>query len=273
MNAYERMCNGMAACFDSASHWIAPSMSLGVREEVMGALRGEGILPFFCREDDSDAYEGGWRTSLSRSSPSSSSPTAEEEYPYSRCNSLRAAHDRLGPCDGVNRLLSHPAVYCAGHNGIFTALNSSAAVQPTKEHAARPPLFASADIDVLTIVLSFLGYRSLARASQCCTFWMRAGHVQALWVALYFRKYGKRRPKPQFEEELLVPEIVNDADSGVSSEWQQSLALSKKVDYEWKHIFAKKYMIERCRRARTCNIVGCSHVIRRADRARSHMQR
>ena len=263
IDAYKRLCTRISVRYDSIASWVSSTMPSDVRESVISALQAEGILSFFCCGDSDDEDQISTFPQTSKT---------VEEYPYPCYLSLRAAHDRMGPCDGFNRLLSHPAAYehCPTLPSVAGPSN-----QPSIKEAIVCPL-SSAHDDILIIVFSYLGYRSLARASQCCISWKRASNAPTLWAPLYFKKYRNIC----FEEELTlgVENAKKDhVDSGKflslrNSAERQQLATSEE-GYDWNYIFKSKYATEKRCRAKTCNIVGCLYVIRRADHARSHRRR
>lgn len=266
IDGYKRVCDSMSVHFGSISNWIFPTMPSDVRDCVISALQAEGILSLFCCNDSDDEER-------------SQSLQTIEEYPYSQYFSLRAAHERMGPCVGFFRLLSHPAAYQHAITLPESPALGSSSQLSTEENILSQ--LSSASDDILTIIFSFLSYRSLARASQCCVAWRRASNERSLWVGLYFRKFENRNrilnPRPTFEEELAPDEIVvNDDLEGryrlLSVAARQQLALSKE-DYDWKYIFKSKYAIEKRCKAKTCHVIGCSYIIRRADHFESHMKR
>ena len=52
VDVYNRVCESISVRFGSASHWITPSMTAGVRGSILSALQAGGILSLFCGEDD-----------------------------------------------------------------------------------------------------------------------------------------------------------------------------------------------------------------------------
>jgi len=256
---YKSLCTRISVCHDSLSSWISPTMPANVRENVIAALQANSILSLFCHGDDINDEDQKIGTS------------AVEEYPYPRRLSLRSAHDRMGPCDGFNRLLSHPATY--EHCPPSFPLTRSPSQSSTKKSMACP--LSDTNDDILVIIFSYLGYRSLSRASQCCLSWNRASKAKTLWVSLYFKKYRKA----YFEEELALG-IENGKNhvhfgkflSFPNSTNRQQLALAEE-GYDWNYIFKRKYAIEKSCRWKTCSVIGCPYVIRRDDYAQSHMRR
>ena len=259
IESYRRLCDSMSVSFDSISNWIAPTMSRDVKEEVISALQAEGILSMFCELGGDEI-----------------SPQKVEEYPYPECLSLRAAHDRMGPCEGVNRLLSHPVSYEPSIAIIYFAEDSSRCYLLEVDDTEYP--FANASDDVVVNVLSFLGYRSLARASQVCTSWRRASNSPVIWAGLYFTKFRNRSPR--FEGELSADiDIAKDSDyfgkfRKIGNAAERQTFATTCTQYDWKHMFMSKYAVEKKHNGKkSCSIIGCLYVIRRKDHFRSHMKR
>ena len=265
---YNRVCHSMSIQFGSISDWVLPTMSSDDKESVISALRAVGIISFFCSEDGEDEIRHG--------APQSSQRVEEHPFELPVCRSLRSAHDRLGPCDGFNLLISHPESY---ELRIISPLYSRKPPIPSlveeEEEIVGP--FSSASDDILTNVFTFLGFRSLARASQCCASWALAiTAAPALWSKLYFKRYKQSR----FEEELAVKTEASIANTylrkflSISSVADRQKVVAELVDdYDWKHLFAKKYGAEKYCKGETCCIIGCHYVHRRSDHVKSHMRR
>ncbi|KAL3817086.1 hypothetical protein ACHAXA_009917 [Cyclostephanos tholiformis] len=247
---YNRLCDRMSVRFGSVSNWILPTMEADERERSISALQAVGILSFFCCDDvnHDDTLH---------------SPLKMEEYRIH--SSLRSTLVRMVPSDAFDRVLSHPKSYDRIIRTSYPSHTSAKAVVVS-------PLSSATD-DVLIAIFSFLGFRSLARASTCCVSWKRAGDAPILWSALYFRKYYKA----MFEEELLESEGVSiDGDimrkfiPKNSAAERQQVAASKR-DHDWKRIFSTKYATDKRCKAKSCIIVGCQHVSRRSTQ--THMKR
>ena len=245
---YNRLCDSMSVRFGSVSNWISPIMKADDKESVISALQAGGILSLFCCEDidDEDNF------------PSSESSQTVAEYPIG--SSLRSARERMLPFDVFNQLLSHPKSYDQTIQKAEPSLTSSKVVVGS-------PLSSATD-DMLIAIFSFLGYRSLARASTCCVSWKRASNAPTLWITLYFRKYRHAI----LEEELLD---LGDANARkclpISSVAERQRFATLERDYDWRRIFSTKYTVEKLCRAKSCSIVGCLHVSRRS--AQTHMKR
>ena len=248
LDDYNRLCGSMSVRFGSVSNWILPNMKADDKERVISALQAGGILSLFCCEDldDEDNFP----------SLQSSQTVAE----YSIGSSLRLAHERMLPFDVSNQLFSNPKSYDRTIQKAEPSLTSSKVVVGS-------PLSSATD-DMLIDIFSFLGYRSLARASTCCVSWKRASNAPTLWITLYFRKY---------RHAILEEEVLDLGDANAKkclpissvAERQRFAALER--DYDWKRIFSTKYTVEKSCRAKSCSIVGCLYVSRRS--AQTHMKR
>ncbi len=247
LDTYNRLCDIMSVRFGSVSNWILPTMKVNDKEVVISALQAGGILSLFCCEDIDDEV----------SRPSSQSTQTFAEYPIG--SSLRSAHDRMLPFDVFKRLLSHPKSYDQTIQKPESSLTST-------EVVVGSPI-SSANDDMLVAIFSFLGYRSLARASTCCVSWKRASKAPTLWSTLYFRKYRNAI----LEEELLDLGGVNVREFLPSSVAERQRFATSGRDYDWKHIFSTKYAVDKLCKAKSCKIVGCLHVSRRS--AQTHMKR
>ena len=259
IDVYRRLCDSMSVSFESLSNWISPTMPR--KEEVISALQAEGILSMFCDLVEEEL-----------------SPQKIEENPYpAECRSLRAAHDRMGPCDGVNRLLSHPVSYEQSIVKPDYFMEDSLRCDSLEVDDTEYP-FSHASDDIIINVLSFLGYRSLARASQVSCSWRRASNSAAIWARIYFAKFRNRSPR--FEEELAADiGIAKDSDYFGKFLKIQNAAVRQTfattcTEYDWKHTFMRKYAVEKKHNGKkTCNIIGCLYVIRRTDHFTLHMKR
>ena len=265
VKVYKGLCQRISMHFDSATSWIHPMMAENDKERVISVLQAEGILPLFCHEE-SDVED-------QKCSPQSS--LAAEEYPYPKNLSMRSAHERMGPCQGFNRLLSHPSAYeqrlpsleCPPVNGSISSMLEDTTV-----------CSFAVDGDMLNSIFSFLGYRSLARASQCCKAWNTGANAPNLWAPLYFKKYKGRNPYFEEEGAAGIEIAKNDAYFAKflavqNTADRQQLAISEAVCYNWKYLFKSKYTTEKKCKTKTCDVIGCSYVIRRKDHAKSHMKR
>lgn len=256
ISAYRQLCNTMSITFDSVTHWITPGMPNDIKESIISALQAEGVLSMFCEDV-----------------PVSTSKI--EEYPYPVCLSLRAAHDRMGPFDGVNRLLSRPVSY---EQPILDGLVGNTSTESLEEDDDTNICQFILSDDILINVLSFLNYRSLARVTRVCKSWQQVGDdTQRLWSGVYFQKYRKRRLKFESElnpgKEVYVARRADNLGNFLSRCYAAENYFATTEQYDWKYIFKYKYEKERICKRKTCNIIGCLYVIKRPDYHLSHMKR
>ncbi|KAL9186208.1 hypothetical protein ACHAXT_005446 [Thalassiosira profunda] len=268
IDAYRVLCDRMSARFDLVSDWIHPELSRREREQAISVLQGEGILSMFCKEGDDDHD----KLALLQEPLQT-----EGGYPFAKGSSLRASHARMGPCDGVNRLLSSASAYEPRAVPLDATTSTSASLPSNLLQLSEGASFllTHAGDDVLRTILSFLGHRSLARASQCCKSWQGACNATSLWAALYFGTWKKAC----FEEEMAAQ--VDDAKGDVCFErflsirnraQREQLAAHEK-GYDWRHLFMNKHLTEKVYKLKSCNVVGCLHVVRRGDQKKAHMKR
>jgi hypothetical protein len=264
VDVYNRVCESISVRFGSASHWITPSMTAGVRGSILSALQAGGILSLFCGEDDNIGDDDDGRLQLS-------SLQSEE---YSTFSSLRLAYDRMGFHGDLNLFLSHSESY----DDIVQVLDEPLFDMPLSTNMEEEVIagfsMSSATDDILVAIFSFLGYRSLARSSTCCKAWKRASDTTTLWATLYLRKYRNAR----FDEELEM-EIDTCSDDAHAKKYRpfcspverMRFATFERDDYNWKHIFCTKYTTCRRDKRKSCNIIGCLHLSPRSDQ--THMKR
>jgi len=253
---YRCVCDNMSLQFDSISHWISPSMSKDVKEQTIYTLQSEGILSLFSiNEDDDDCTE--------------QPATTSETYPFPESMSLRAAYDRLGYEGDRDDLISDAKLYEQ------TVMQQDYS-DPLHYKDECGPLSNMSD-DVLVNVLSFLGFRSLARASQCCKSWNRASNSSTMWAGVYFNKY-RRRCKFEFEytpnDDAASIIQRNSSFKGFLTRCHTQEQIEGH-DFDFKHIFKSRYTKEKIGNARTCNVIGCMYMIhnKTPDQYASHMKR
>ena len=134
----------------------------------------------------------------------------------------------------------------------------------SKENGEASPSRSCINVDVLLNVFTFLGYRSLARASVTCKSWNLASNDNRLWITLYFRKY-----KNAIFEEERAKGIKSVRKSGCfdkftnlsNVEQRKDLArkLSTDSNYNWRYIFKRKYQAEKhvSKTFLRCEVIGC----------------
>eukprot|EP00804_Cyclotella_cryptica_P028056 CCRYP_020432-RA/>CCRYP_020432-RA protein AED:0.01 eAED:0.01 QI:1070/1/1/1/0/0/2/821/496 len=244
------LANKMSFEYGSSSFWIHQSMNREQQEELVAILQATGILSLFGIDSEDDGY----------------SPFSKDtQFPYPDHLSLRSAHARLGPCPGYNNILTHPLAY--NYASVFKSPDSKVQHSCGQKHAPPPPYV---DYDILNVIFDFLGYRSLARASQCCQAWRDASKSNIRWSRLYFYKF----PGDVLEEEVEFNSIshhIVPLDPRLSR-LEDRIAFPKSlVEYDWHFLFRKKYFTEKMARARSlgkptrfqsCRFVGCHELLK-----------
>lgn len=222
-------------------------------EEVVSVLQALGILSIFCWDGSDGEQQETFENQASRE---------VFEQQSNPLLSLRAAHNRLGPCRGFDKILSH----CTSYNN----MNRNRWLQDySNDNGAS---LSCINVDVLLNVFSFLGYRSLARASVTCKSWNLATNDNRLWITLYFRKYknaifeeerGKCiasvRKSGCFEKFTNLPNVEQRKDLAKT--------LSTDSNYNWRYIFKRKYQAEKhvSKTFLRCEVIGCvAHFAKRS---------
>jgi hypothetical protein len=254
-SCYKLMLRRISNVYDNVSDWIHPDMP-NETEEVVSVLQALGILSIFCWDGGDDEQQETYVK------PASREVLEQQPNPFL---SLRAAHNRLGPCRGFDKILSHCTSY---HN-----MNMNHWLQDySKENGKHSSSLSCINVDVLLNVFSFLGYRSLARASVTCKSWNLASNDNRLWITLYFRKY-----KNAIFEEERGKCIVSVRKSGYFDKFanlsnvEQRKDLAKKLstdsNYNWRYIFKRKYQAEKhvSKTFLRCDVIGCvAHFAKRS---------
>ena len=243
-SSYKLMIRRISTVYDKVSCWTHPDVRNYSQEQVVSVLQAEGILSLFCWDETDDEQS---ETSVH------SLQALDGSHPLL---SLRAAHDRLGPCLGFDKLLSHSSSYVMKAESFLEGV--------LQEIRGSCSAFSGINSDVLQGIFSFLGYRSLARASSACRTWNLASHDNELWIALYFRKY-----KTAIYEEEHAKGIAKMRKTGCfdkftslcTSEERKELAktLSVECNYNWRYIFKRKYQTEKhvSKTFLRCEVIGC----------------
>ncbi|EED90987.1 predicted protein [Thalassiosira pseudonana CCMP1335] len=255
LRRYKRLVQRMAVTFDERSRWILASMSLDDKMKSTAILQAEGVLSLFCGgESDEEGDDLG-------------SPHPSESVNCLHLCSIRSAHDRLGRLDGFNKILSHPSSYATRTPPPFSKALLVEVASSTLD--SEPSPFLDIDNDTLHSILSFLGYRSLLRVSRCCKLWRQAASLNDLWNDLYFAKF-----QACFEDEFCAAICF----FGNADRLEYAKACTS---YDWKHIFKSKYILEKkitkananatkTWRIRSCNIIGCTMILRSSRHAKTH---
>lgn len=256
-SSYKLMIRRISNVYDNVSDWIHPDLP-NKTEEVVSVLQALGILSIFCWDGSDDEQQETYEN------PASRKVLEKQSNPHL---SLRAAHNRLGPCRGFDKILSH----CTSYNN----MNRNRWLQDySTENGEHSSSLSCINVDVLLNVFSFLGYRSLARASVTCKSWNLSSNDNRLWITLYFRKFGKNAI---FEEERAKC-ITSVIRSGCFEKFanlsnvEQRKDLAKKLNsadsnYNWRYIFKRKYQSEKhvSKTFLRCEVIGCyAHFAKRS---------
>ncbi|KAL7481894.1 hypothetical protein ACHAW6_007571 [Cyclotella cf. meneghiniana] len=250
MKRFLALASKMSFEYGSSSYWIHHSMSGDEQLELFAILQATGILSLFGIDSEDVGY---------------SSLYNGMQFPYPYHLSLRSAHTRLGPCPGYNNILTHPLAYKYG--SVLKSPNVT--VQYSREEKTGPPL-PYLDNYILNGIFDFLGYRSVARASQCCQAWRDASKSNSRWLRLYFYKF----PRAMLEEEIAFNANSHCSlllDHRSSCQLEERISFPKSLEgYDWHFLFKKQYLTEKLARTRSlgkptrfrsCDFVGCQEVL------------
>lgn len=249
-SSYKLVIRRISNVYDKVSCWTQSDDY--EHEHIVSVLQAEGILSLFCWDETDDEH----------SETSVRSQQAREGS--HNLLSLRAAHDRLGPCRGFDKLLSHSSSY--------TMKAQTDLEGQIQDNSGLCSAFSGINSDVLHGVFSYLGYRSLARASSTCKNWNLASNDNRLWIALYFRKY-----KTAIYEEEHAKGIARIRKYGCFDKFtalrtavqRKELATTLAIEshYDWRYIFKRKYQTEKnvSKTFLRCEVIGCvAHYGRRS---------
>lgn len=257
LKRYQYLLAKLSVEYDDPSHWTNRAKSGKENMELIAALQASGILDLF-QSYKSDANED-----------ASQLESSEAHFPYNDHLSLRDAHTRLGPCQGFYNVLSNPLTYI---------YNPEVKVQLSTADGNQRVSSILPNIDghgVLHEVLDFLGYRSLARASQCCKAWRDATRSNKRWCRLFFHKFKGA----VLEEELSHPDIEKSLLQEVDKRIKFPMSME---GYDWSIIFKHRYVAEKLARSRSigktwkprvCRIVGCNQLISSKHHMAGHLNR
>lgn len=250
MKRFLALASKMSFEYGSSSCWIHRSMNREEQLELVAILQATGILSLFGIDSEDVGY---------------SSLYNGMQFPYPDHLSLRSAHARLGPCPGYNNILTHPLAYKYGSVLKFPNVT----VQYSRGEKHDPPL-PYVDNYILNGIFDFLGYRSVARASQCCQAWRDASKSNIRWLRLYFYKF----PGAMLEEEIAFNANSHCSlllDHRLSCRLEERISFPKSLEgYDWHFLFKKKYFTEKLARTRSlgkptrfrsCDFVGCQEVL------------
>lgn len=243
-SSYKLMIRRISTAYDKLSCWVYSDAPIDTQEQVVSVLQAEGILSIFCWDETDDEQS---ETSVH---------SHQSMQAFDASHTLREAHDRLGPCYPFDRLLSHSSSYVMKTQNFLE--------EGSQDHRGSCSAFSGINGDVLHIFFTFLGYRSLSRASTTCKSWNLASNDNRLWINLYFRKY-----KNAIYEEEHAKGIASMKNSGcfdkftalTNSEQRKELAKILSVDsrYDWAYIFKRKYQTEKnvSKTFLRCDVIGC----------------
>ena len=246
---YKSLILMLSVRFGDAHHWwLGQDDDDDDDEKTTGmvqALRSAGILGF------ADCTSVCSRTTAGTTSPSSLSG-----WPFPAAQSLRHAHERMGPhvtpSDPDSMLLSN-------HNAHVVDCNlendqeigrrpTTTTTTTTTRNKNRVSIMHHLHDDVLEVMMSFLGYKRLCRAARVCKDWNRIAHEgNALWKHAFEGRYGIRG-----EAEDIAKALATHQDSWrcvFVATWRRERPLRfKRAADGWRH--------------QICSYTGCFAILR-----------
>eukprot|EP00956_Cyclotella_meneghiniana_P016245 scaffold25564_cov75-Cyclotella_meneghiniana.AAC.5 len=224
----------MSVEFDDPSYWITKANTNMEHENgIITVLQVSGILSLFHNSKVYSDYKDA---------------TCHVNFPYPDSLSLRSALIRLQHGQESKNVFTNP-LSDSEH------LYSGSGSLRSRNIQDFSPLSNIDHDGVLHEIFDFLGYRSLARASQCCKTWRLTANMNNRWCRLYFHKFKGAK----LEEEISLP--PNDS---------HEILHRVMKDYNWFTMFKNKYLNEKVARAhsigksskyRSCQIVGCNVIM------------
>ena len=186
-------------------------------------------------------------------------------------SSLRSTHQRMGPCQGFNDILTASVTYRCKRTELASHITkSNCGRYGNIDSISSTPLSKNFQHDdILHGIFDFLPYRSLLRASQCCRTWQGAARSNERWLRNYFRRFKGSI----FEEELLG----SNCHSNLNKQADLLMALD---GHDWFVIFKNHYVVRKARRSRyvgqlwkprICHCVGCNVLISSERHMTNHL--
>ena len=237
--------------FEDKNSWLDARMSSVTQSQIVAVLQKVGILSFIDESEGDlitydDILEGAWL--------------------YDEQHSVRAAHLRMGP-----RVLQDQQIFTNSDR------QDTSTEEPTRKRKNRSredsfcgePILDYINDDITFVIFSYLGYKTLTRATSVCKSWRYVGNNNLFWETHYLRRF-----KPIFLETLLS-ETINPK--------MKMLFLAKHCQREnvyWRHVFnhakekeqsLKFKVISDGWRHRCCRVFGCNAVMKKRDTEAKHM--
>ena len=288
-NDFQSFINLLAIhCGESPEPWLS-FFSDSTRDLVESTLQRLGVLSFSIsdsRKELKNRTAGkGIRSTCNATSDISMHSIATSNWPFSEEFSLRKAMGRIdravmsleNESDAVKSLLTHPTTSCQKLNQKKKTSKRSKRLMPSA-----PMTNYLHESGILCLIFSFCGPKRLAKIPQVCKAWKYISDTvsNTLWKNAYASTFGKYCwPCVDAEHRHLV---ATGAIIAIDFSKSQNKMENTSKSY-WKNLFAQKHIAEKMVRFqrnprsgykhRTCNYVGCLHVLKSVEQERKHDQK
>lgn len=243
----------LAFHYGTHGYWFDESMDDQERKQIFIGLQSIGILSF---ADESLTYDYWTKMQIYLCSC---------VRPYSYANSIQAAVSRSGlqmESLFVTKPCKHVVIPA-------TSVSTCHLKRERDDHLFAEPLMDYLNEDLISNVLSFLGYKKLVHVSTVCKLIYGLANQSSIWKDHYSRRYN-----PTFIEDYLPTCITKTERKDFIDKFSQ------KSDLNWKQLFREKWMKERIeskrRSGRTkhkcCTLVGCLTILKKSQDHNRHKQ-
>ena len=275
-------------CGECPELWLS-FFSDSTRNLVESTLQRLGILSFSFSDSRKELKDRRARKGISSTCNARSDilmhSIAISNWPFSEEFSLRKAMGRIdravmsleNESDAVKSILTHPTTSCQKLSQKKKTARRSKRLMPSA-----PMTNYLHESGILCLIFSFCGPKRLAKIPQVCKAWKNVSNTvsDTLWKNSYASTFGKYRwPCVDAEHRHLV---ATGAIVAIDSIKSHAKIENTSKSY-WKNLFAQKHIAEKMVRFqrnprsgykhRTCNYVGCLHILKSAEEERKHDQK
>ena len=238
--------------FDDVNMWTDHCTSFDERVEITTTLQALGIISLFChpRENNDKSHV-------------IDSSSLGHQWPFPEPSLISSVTRRAGRKGQYDKLLSCQLEGDLRTDNCIASTNTDEEQKTNnintvgKVEERRIPMTNYIHSDMLNVVFSFLGYKSLNKVSCVSKEWNEMSREENLWRYCYMRKF-----KAKFHEQLLPKGLPCD----LRSEMIKSFTILRG---SWRSLFASKWRREKClrfnydkdgRKCGTCDYIGCYEV-------------
>jgi hypothetical protein len=266
-------------CGESPEPWLS-LFSNATRDLVESTLQRLGVLSFSV--SDAKKELNNHITTSSIHGDLSICTVATSNWPFCKEFGLRKAMGRIDYAvlslehgnDIVKSLLTHPA------NSRQTVKSKTKRVRKTHKYSVPLTNFLH-DNGILCLIFSFCGPKRLAKIPQVCKAWKDASETvsNTLWENAYRTNFGRYRWPCVDSERCFIVATSPTAATALDTSPKKREMMSETY---WRNLFTQKFIAEKMVRFqrnprtgykhRTCNYVGCLHILKTAEQERKHEQ-